>query len=539
MEHVNHSELATTLANLYNMVHRLTDQVIQLVHRFDSLESANLLLKSELDRVTAIVNKLSASNTAAQSRSNDSALVTVIDKTAMENPGTEASCYASRPISSNTETETWTTVVKKAPQRGAVTSVRRRIAIARVFSEFVGYETVYIPRYRRLNRAEIRRRFNHLGLDTTRIIDISFPARTVIGLLVHQAFKAELIKTLQDCKIEIISFSPVALNTLLILNSANVLLQNVRVSIKLCIKIDVSDILKKEIQQIARSFGRRQASWRLQQLRRLQSKRNRILRQYRVSGVLSQLLSVVEHQIGSLQNEITANNILRAGRHWREHGERSGGYLKRTIESCTASRHISSLKESPGSEVTSNANEMQIDCPQHRLKLFWNHLRIMTFFKHLRVALMLVNIDIIENFQINFIESAMIYYLNLLESPSNPLSRQQLERTAAVHTTIFLVNNLFMDINDIVGFKWFEVTSYMTSNTKWDGIGFSRKNEKVVTLLVELSGGLKHNCTNTKNETDINKLIPGAIKGIELTSAMTEQKVPIPEYIIRFFGNIC
>lgn len=79
----------------------------------------------------------------------------------------------------------------------------------------------------------------------------------------------------------------------------------------------------------------------------------------------------------------------------------------------------------------------------------------------------------------------------------------------------------------------------MTSNTKWDGIGFSRKNEKVVTLLVELSGGLKHNCTNTKNETDINKLIPGAIKGIELTSAMTEQKVPIPEYIIRFFGNIC
>ena len=216
MEHVNHSELATTLANLYNMVHRLTDQVTQLVHRFDSLESANLLLKSELDRMTAIVNTLSASNTAAQSRSNDSALATVTDKTAMENPGTEASCYASRPTSSNTETETWATIVKKAPQRGAVTSVRRRIAIARAFSipssEFVGYEIVYIPRYRRLNRAEIRRRFNHLGLDTTLIIDISFPARTVIGLLVHQAFKSELIKTLQDCKIEIISsFPPVAL----------------------------------------------------------------------------------------------------------------------------------------------------------------------------------------------------------------------------------------------------------------------------------------------------------------------------------------
>ncbi|KAG1136206.1 hypothetical protein G6F37_012052 [Rhizopus arrhizus] len=215
MEHVNHSELATTLANLYNMVHQLTNQVTQLVHKFDSLESANPLLKSELDRMTAIVNKLSASNTAAQSRSNDSALVTANDKTAMENLGTEASCYASRPISSNTETEIWTTIVKKAPRRGVVTSVRRRIAIARAFSipssEFVGYETIYILRYRRLNRAEIRRRFNHLGFDTTRIIDISFPARTAIGLLAHQAFKPELIKTLQDCRIEIISsFSPVA-----------------------------------------------------------------------------------------------------------------------------------------------------------------------------------------------------------------------------------------------------------------------------------------------------------------------------------------
>ncbi|KAG1314597.1 hypothetical protein G6F64_001345 [Rhizopus arrhizus] len=119
------------------------------------------------------------------------------------------------------------------------------------------------------------------------------------------------------------------------------------------------DQLKQKIQQVARSFGRRQASWRNRQLRRLQSKRNRMLRQYRTSGILSHLLSVVENQIGSLQEEITANNILRAGRYWREHGERSAGYLKRTIESRSVSRHISSLKESPESEITSDANEMQ------------------------------------------------------------------------------------------------------------------------------------------------------------------------------------
>lgn len=117
--------------------------------------------------------------------------------------------------------------------------------------------------------------------------------------------------------------------------------------------------LKEEIQRVARSFGRRQASWRHQQLRRLQSKRNRILRQYKTDGHLSHLLPVVEHQIGFLQSEITANNILRAGRYWREHGERSAGYLKRTIDSRAASRHISSLKESPDSVVVTDANEMQ------------------------------------------------------------------------------------------------------------------------------------------------------------------------------------
>lgn len=81
----------------------------------------------------------------------------------------------------------------------------------------------------------------------------------------------------------------------------------------------------------------------------------------------------------------------------------------------------------------------------------------------------------------------------------------------------------------------FEVTAYMTSNTKWDGIGFSKKNDKMVALLVELFGSLKHNCSDTKNEKDIQKLLPGAIQCIELTSALTKQEVPILENIIRFF----
>ncbi|KAG1040285.1 hypothetical protein G6F43_012313 [Rhizopus delemar] len=152
-----------------------------------------------------------------------------------------------------------------------------------------------------------------------------------------------------------------------------------------------------------------------------------------------------------------------------------------------------------------------------------------------------INLDIIENAQINFIES----------SPGNPLLLPQLERTAAVHTTIFLVNTLFLDINDIIGFKWFEVTAYMTSDTKWDGIGFSRKNNKVVTLIVELSGGLKHNYGNLYLESvmmletgffirriHVKIPIPNTVRLLQKLIYCTPQMLEWREAVARLTRNI-
>ncbi|KAG1391516.1 hypothetical protein G6F60_012531 [Rhizopus arrhizus] len=113
------------------------------------------------------------------------------------------------------------------------------------------------------------------------------------------------------------------------------------------------------LQQTAKSFGRRHVQWRAQQLRLLQRKRNRILREQRNHGMLPLLLEIIERQIGALQQEITANNILRAGRHWRENGETSAGYLKKTISTRASSRYIPSLLATPESEATSNLSEMQ------------------------------------------------------------------------------------------------------------------------------------------------------------------------------------
>lgn len=41
-----------------------------------------------------------------------------------------------------------------------------------------------------------------------------------------------------------------------------------------------------------------------------------------------------------------------------------------------------------------------------------------------------------------------------MDSPLSPLLGTQLERTAAVNTTIIILNILFIDVNDVIGFKW-------------------------------------------------------------------------------------
>ncbi|KAG0973712.1 hypothetical protein G6F29_012676 [Rhizopus arrhizus] len=219
MENINQSDLTTTLANLYNMVHLLTDQIAELVTRFDTLESANQHLNRELDRMTAVVTQLSASNAAAKAKNNQTTSATVNNIAAKsivtETRGIEASQYAPKTTTSVTDPTSWAIDVKKPYNNRGPTEAQKRIATARAFTipstETNGYDTIYIPRSRRLSRTEIRRRFHRLGIDINRIIDISLPARSVIGLLVHQAFKSELVATLQDCHIQIIpDFSPSA-----------------------------------------------------------------------------------------------------------------------------------------------------------------------------------------------------------------------------------------------------------------------------------------------------------------------------------------
>lgn len=95
---------------------------------------------------------------------------------------------------------------------------------------------------------------------------------------------------------------------------------------------DQWDEIKTIVQTVALKVSRRNADWQRRVLRRLQRKRNKILRCYKTSGVLHPRLHAIENFIGMIQREISDNAALWAGQYWREKGETSAGYLKRTIE---------------------------------------------------------------------------------------------------------------------------------------------------------------------------------------------------------------
>lgn len=111
-----------------------------------------------------------------------------------------------RPTSTvNTPDNSWVQVLKRKPK--APLSDRKRVATARAFfaprdtDSSSGYAYVYIPRSRNINRRDVRHRFSLLGIETARVIDISFPARSVIGVLLHQDYIPAFNQVLKDSKV--------------------------------------------------------------------------------------------------------------------------------------------------------------------------------------------------------------------------------------------------------------------------------------------------------------------------------------------------
>jgi hypothetical protein len=103
------------------------------------------------------------------------------------------------------------------------------------------------------------------------------------------------------------------------------------------------DNIKVLTKTLARRIGRFKGEWRQRQLKRLQKKRNRILRVYKESRVLHERLPIIEQQIGHIQQEIVDTLALRSGIRWRENGEKAAGVLKRMIKQQTTQRTLPTI----------------------------------------------------------------------------------------------------------------------------------------------------------------------------------------------------
>jgi exonuclease III len=104
------------------------------------------------------------------------------------------------------------------------------------------------------------------------------------------------------------------------------------------------DEIKLLTKSIAQQTSRRKRAFQNRLLKRLQKKRNKFLRKYKSYPILNLRLPAIENMISIVQRDIAETAALRAGRHWRENGETSAGYLKRTITSRAVKRAIPSLQ---------------------------------------------------------------------------------------------------------------------------------------------------------------------------------------------------
>ncbi|KAI8638120.1 hypothetical protein BD408DRAFT_453816 [Parasitella parasitica] len=141
--------------------------------------------------------------------------------------------------------------------------------------------------------------------------------------------------------------------------------------------------------------------------------------------------------------------------------------------------------------------------------------------------------DPIAEYDTGIVANLVQHFLDLIESPNNPLNSKSLERTAAVHTSIIIINRLFLSVNDIIELGWLEREYYATHKTKWDGVLFKVDDHKISPGFLEFSGGANNNTTITKERRDVKKLYSKMIDVMNQYSPKIRKK----SFCIRFYEN--
>ncbi|KAG0973290.1 hypothetical protein G6F28_013670 [Rhizopus arrhizus] len=182
------SDLEVTVQNLSHALQAVTARLSaleQLKLELETLRGENARLaetnQSQANEIASLRAQLAA-QTAGVPTSTPSS------NAALSSTAAPTGAKESVPSPSlGTAASSWATVVS----RSAKNKLRRRAAAARGFqpvSGEQGFEYVYIPRSRRMTYTEARRRLSRLGVDSWRILDVCYPAHSVVGQDSHLGY---------------------------------------------------------------------------------------------------------------------------------------------------------------------------------------------------------------------------------------------------------------------------------------------------------------------------------------------------------------
>ncbi|GAA5809211.1 hypothetical protein MFLAVUS_002616 [Mucor flavus] len=131
------------------------------------------------------------------------------------------------------------------------------------------------------------------------------------------------------------------------------------------------------------------------------------------------------------------------------------------------------------------------------------------------------------------VENLTRHFLDLIDSPSNPLNKRTLERTAAVYTSIVIINQIFLASNDIVELGWLEQEYTRTNKTKWDGILFKTGQHCISSGFIEFSGGSNGASTSDKEHNDIMKLYSKMVDVLNVYPPHVNKEI----FCMRYYDN--
>ncbi|KAL9536550.1 hypothetical protein MBANPS3_012569 [Mucor bainieri] len=179
----------------------LTEKVQQhdgLLARLDLLEKENVNLKKVLqDKDLGQISATTPSSAPASSQ--------VVQPQEHVTATTTATATASPFLSA---------ARKGAQNPDPARTVKRRLAAGRLFQTAEtkgkqGYQYVYLGRSGKILRSEVRYQLRRTGVDTSRVLDICFPATGVIGVLLHIQYVSDFLSYMAKAEADLIDkFEP-------------------------------------------------------------------------------------------------------------------------------------------------------------------------------------------------------------------------------------------------------------------------------------------------------------------------------------------